>query len=114
MHIIWEQFTEQLILFFTDLNWRYIIIYVIIILGIKDNIEFKWWKNFLKKYNKELYASWYAGLILIIFFIVINYLEGDVTNATYISSLLRSYIVVIAFSDILVRRITKLGKPDKD
>lgn len=114
MEMIWQQISEQILLFFTDLNWRFIMLFTLIMMGIKDNIEFQWWNNLLEKINLNLFSSWIAGLLIILFFCLFSYLEDDELKASYISNLLRSYFVVIAFSDILMRKLRNLGKSQKD
>lgn len=114
MDIIWKQITEQILLFFTDLNWRYILLFVLVMMGIKDNVEFKWWGDLLEKVKLRLYSTWIAGLVMILVFCLFTYLEDGELTVPYISSILRSFFVVIAFSDIILRKLRNLGKPDKE
>jgi hypothetical protein len=56
-------------LFFNDLNWRFIIIYVFILYGMKHKEEFNWY-NELFKSNPFLDSlkTWITGIILMAFF----------------------------------------------
>jgi hypothetical protein len=117
MQQVWEEFSQEMGAFFTDLNWTYIFIFVMVMMGIKDNQEFAWWKKFLARWNLDLYASWIAGIVLMPFFVYFAWVEGYINTSAelgaYISSTLRSYVSVIAFSDILIRKLRKLGDTDK-
>ena len=114
MEIIWDQIKEQLLIFLTDLNWRYILIFIILLMGIKNNKEFEWWVLLMEKIKLKIYKTWITGLTIMLIFCISHHLEGDSINAKYISSLLRSFFVVIAFSDIILHQLNSKNNKEKN
>ena len=100
-----DDLKDEIELFFNDLNWTYILIYVFILYGIKNKEEFQWYNKLLSKY--ESYKVWIAGLIIACFFIFFKWLDLDI-HSEYISQLLRSMIIVIVFNSVFSKNISKI------
>jgi D-alanyl-lipoteichoic acid acyltransferase DltB (MBOAT superfamily) len=102
--------------FFHGLNWTYIFMYVMCLYGIKNNIEFDWYNELLdrKKWSSKL-KVWIAGVIVGLFFCFFTYMKGPgMLNSEYVSTLLRSWIIVIVFNTVANSRIQKsIGDLDK-
>lgn len=106
-------FTTELINFVSDLNNKFIIVYVLVIYGIKYNNEFQWYNDLFT--NKRKLASlkiWIAGWVIMVIFTIFCSLEEDLT-ATYVSTLMRSWIVVISCADFIVKLVKRHIKAQK-
>lgn len=97
-------------LFFDDLNWTYILIYVFVLYGIKYKEEFEWF-NILFDSNKYLksFKIWIAGIVIILLFCLFKGLEVGVT-ASYISQMMRSWIIVIVCNSIFSNKLNQIDK----
>lgn len=107
---IWLGIAPELQAFFGNLNWTYIIMYVIILYGIKYKMEFDWFNKLMKKLKTKTFTTWIAGFLIGGVFTLFSYLETNTLTWTYISTLLRSWFLVIAFSSIFIDGIVKLIK----
>lgn len=105
---ILEEMQNQLELFFHGLNWTYIMIFAFVVHGIRYKEEFEWYVEFFKKRKKlQPFKFWIAGLIVAFLFVVFTTLEGRI-DIPYISSILRSWIVVIVFNSVFSQKISRL------
>jgi hypothetical protein len=98
---------SEIQLFFSELNWTYIMLYSFIIYGIKYKEEFQWYNNLLEGTKVEPFKLWIAGIFTYLTFIIFKYFESGI-SVFYVSSILRSWIVVIVFNSILSDRIKKI------
>ena len=107
---IFKDIQAEIEFFFDDLNWTYILIYAFVLYGIKYKEEFIWYNNlFDKKENIKPFKIWVAGIIVIIIFSIFKGLEYQFTS-TYLSQLLRSWILVIVFNSALSKKIKDIDK----
>lgn len=105
---MFEDIQKDVEFFFDDLNWTYIIIYAFILFGIKHKEEFLWYNRMFDKHeNLKSFKVWAAGLIVMIVFCVFTAIEVGLT-ASYVSQLLRSWIVVIVFNSITTKKLKSL------
>lgn len=104
---------EEINLFFNDLNWTFILMFIFVLYGIKYKEEFEWYNKLLNK-NQFLKSikMWLSGFIVGVFFSIFRYLGPDIFNSEYLSQLLRSYMIVIIFNSILSKKINKLEKKE--
>ena len=121
LNVIMDSLSNELVWFFSDMNWTFIIVLMFAFWGIKYNKEdFSWFDDYIIKYTKgEKFRTWIAGGIIALFFLFFRWRESLIYpdiyfNATYISALLRSLFVAITMSKILIGVVVvtmeKLGK----
>jgi hypothetical protein len=119
--VIIDGIYKELIWFFTDLNWTYIIIMMLAFWGIKYNKEdFSWYDKFLiKPIKADKFRTWIAGIIVALFFLFFRWRDSinDTTitfDSFYISALLRSLFFAVSINKILIEivvvAVEKLGK----
>lgn len=94
-------------LFFNGLNWTYIMIYSFVVYGIKYKEEFEWYNKLFENPKIKPFKIWISGLIIALLFSFFKYLE-DGMEVSYISTLLRSWIIVIIFNSIFSEKIKKI------
>lgn len=107
---MFEDIQQHLEGFFDNLNWTFIFMYVIILYGIKHKREFNWYNNLFSSESWEDLKSWLAGIIVGLLFCFFYWEEGDELNGTYVSQLLRSWVVVLVFNTIFTDKIKKIEK----
>jgi hypothetical protein len=110
---VFEDIQVEVESFFNGLNWTFIMIFVFVLYGIKHKEEFEWYNKILDKSNFKSFKVWIAGFIIALFFCLFKNLEEQLTlsdASAYISTLLRSWIVVIVFNSIFSDRISKIDK----
>ncbi len=107
---IFKDIQGEVEFFFDDLNWTYILIYVFVLYGIKHKEEFQWFNDLFDK-NKYIksFKVWIAGLIIILIFTIFKGLESGL-EVSYISQILRSWIVVIVFNSVFSKKISQIDK----
>ena len=49
---IFTDIQDEVELFFEDLNWTYILVYVFVLYGMKHKEEFLWYNNIFEKNDK--------------------------------------------------------------
>lgn len=106
---LFEDLVSELENFLNDLNWTFILIYSFIIYGINHKSEFIWYTKLMKKTKLTNYQIWISGLFIMLSFILFRYLDIGV-DSEYISTLLRSFIVVIVFNDLFSRNLNRFEK----
>lgn len=100
---------KELEFFFSGLNWTYIFIYVITLFGIKSKQEFIWYNDFFNKRKSiKPFKVWIAGVILMFIFGLFSYLETSELKASYISQMLRSFVVVTVFNSFFIEKVKKI------
>jgi hypothetical protein len=109
---IFQDLQTELEFFVNDLNWTYIIIYAFILHGIKYKQEFEWFNQLFENSKLKSFKFWLSGIIVMTIFIIFKYFEGELT-VSYVSSILRSWIIVIVFNSFLSDKI-KIIEKSKD
>ena len=110
MSNIFIDFQEEFELFFEDLNWTYILMYVFVLYGIKHKEEFDWYNNlFDRNYSIKSFKVWVAGIIIMLLFCLFRGLEVGLT-ASYVSQILRSWVIVIIFNSIFSKKLHQIDK----
>ncbi len=94
--------------FFDHLNWTYIMIYSMILYGIKYKEEFLWYRRLIKRFKLKEFSAWIAGIVSGSFFVIFSYLENGEMTSMYISQLLRSWILVIIFNSAFSKKIDEI------
>lgn len=107
---VFTDIQNEIELFFDDLNWTYILIYVFVLYGIKQKDEFLWY-NQLFDNNETIkpFKVWIAGIVIILTFCLFRGLETGITPS-YVSQMIRSWIIVIVFNSIFSRKIQSIDK----
>lgn len=118
---IFQDIQHELEFFFSDLNWTFIFVFVICLYGMRHKPEFRWYNHFFNARPKiKDFKVWTAGFIIGILFCLFRWLDETVVfNAKYISTLLRSWLVVIVFNSVFTNKIEditheKKGKNSKN
>jgi len=112
----WQNGLEpELITFFNGLNWLYIIMFIVVLYGLKHTKELNWYENFCKKIKVDKYKNWIASILMGIIFIFFRWKDPELEiSIPYITSMLRSIFFAVVFSgifvDIPVVIIKRLGK----
>ena len=108
---IWKGVAPELQDFFGSLNWTYIIMYAIILYGIKYKVEFDWFNKIMIKLRTTTFSTWIAGFLVGAVFCLFKWLENSPPISwTYISTLLRSWFLVVVFASVFIDGIVKLIK----
>lgn len=109
MEHIFKDIQSELELFFTDLNWTYIFMYVIIIYGINHKSEFNWYNKLAKKYFED-FKLWISGLLLCLLFIIFRLIGPNSFDSEYIAQVLRSWMIVVVFNSFFSKKIKEVDK----
>jgi len=111
---VFEDIHRELQGFFTNLNWTYIFIYVMILYGIQHKTEFNWFNKLTTKQPWNDFKVWIAGFIIGTIFAFFHWAEGnDSTDAAYFSQMLRSWTLVIVFNSVFDKKIQKIENDNK-
>lgn len=103
--------SPELQAFFGGLNWTFIIMYTIILYGVTYKSEFDWFNDLMKKAKSEKFTTWIVGILTGAVFCLFKWLENDPpVNWTYVSTLLRSWFLVVVFASVFIDGIVKLIK----
>lgn len=108
MEQIFNDISLEFQLFFSNLNWLYIFLFSFLIYGIKNKEEFDWYNSLFNKLGhwKSL-KLWIAGLFLMVFHVIFAFLNNDFTSED-LSTLLRSWLIVIVFNTAITNKIKKI------
>ncbi len=112
---LWEKGIQpEVIDFLHGLNWTFILMFIIILYGLKHTNHFNWFDTQLDKIKSKEYKVWIAALITGLVFCFFKWKENDgLFGWAYASMLLRSIFFGVIFSsifvDIPVFIIQKLG-----
>lgn len=96
--------------FFGDLNWTYILMFIIILYGTTYKKEFDWWNDLVSKFSLNKWNVWITGFVIGLVFCFFRSIGPNVFDSEYISQLLRSWFCVIVFASVLIDGIVKLLK----
>lgn len=111
LNIIWKDLTPEIRSFFEGLNWTFIIMYTIILYGVAYKMEFDWFNGIMKKAKLTKFTTWIVGILAGLIFCLFKCLESDPgISWTYVSSMLRSWFLVVVFSSVLIDGVVKLIK----
>ena len=112
-----KQIQPELLFFLSDLNWTFIIIYLIVLYGIKHTDHYEWYIDLFEK-RKRLgkFKSWLAGIVIGVLFFIFRILGPNEFDSEYVSQFLRSLVLGITFSSLLVDWPIKLieGRTSKN
>lgn len=101
--ILENQITPEAIYFLSDLNWTFIIVYLIVLYGMKHTEYYDWFNDWVESKNKiRKFKVWLAGLIIGVFFIIFRWLGPDPITSEYVSQFLRSMILALTFSSLII------------
>ena len=105
----------ELISFFDGLNWLYIIMFIVVLYGLKHTNELEWYNNLCEKIKADKYKTWIAAILMSGIFCFFRWKDPEaIFNVPYITSMLRSILFAVVFSgifvDIPVVIIKRLGK----
>lgn len=108
---IWKGLEPDLLDFVEGLNWTYIIMFTIALYGITYKKEFNWFNRLMVRAKVEEYTVWIAGIIIGSVFSLFKWLEDSPPISwSYVSSLLRSWLLVVVFAYILIDGVVRLLK----
>jgi len=108
---IWSGIAPELKAFFGGLNWTYIIMYTILLYGVTYKSEFDWFNDILKKYKMSKYTTWMVGVLTGLVFCLFKWLENNPSISwSYVSTMLRSWFLVVVFASVFIDGIVKLIK----
>ena len=104
--------------FFGGLNWTFINMYVIILYGITYKREFEWFNSLMDRLSYKKFTTWIAGFFITtwiagffmcLIFCLFKWLDNNPpVTRNYISTLLRSWFIVVVFVSVLIGGIIKL------
>lgn len=98
-----KQIQPELIFFLSDLNWTFIIIYLIVLYGIKHTDHYEWYKDLFENKNKlGKFKTWLAGIAIGLTFFIFRMLGPDEFDSEYVAQFLRSLVLGVTFSSLLV------------
>lgn len=98
-----KQIYPEIVYFIGDLNWTFIIVYLVVLYGLKHTEHYDWYKDlFNNKPRLAKFKTWLSGLIIGVFFFIFRILGPDSFDSEYVSQFLRSIIMGITFSGLLV------------
>lgn len=109
LNTIWSGIAPELKAFFGGLNWTFIIMYTIILYGVSYKAEFEWFNDIMKKLKTTKFTTWITGILVGIVFCVFKHLNDGI-HSEYISTLLRSWFLVVVFSSVFIDGIVKIIK----
>jgi hypothetical protein len=101
---IWNtQIYPELLFYLDDLNWTFIITMIIVLYGIKHTEHYEWFNHYcdLNPHIKR-FKSWLIGITLGVLFCVFRYLGPLEFHSEYVAQYLRSLIIAITFSGLLI------------
>lgn len=108
---IWKDLAPELKDFFGGLNWTFIIMYTIILYGVTYKSEFDWFNDIQKKLKIAKFTTWIVGILTGIVFCIFKSLEADPgLSWGYVSTMLRSWFLVVVFASVFIDGIVKLLK----
>jgi hypothetical protein len=109
MLTVFDDIQTEIELFFNDLNWTYILIYVFILYGIKHKEEFEWYNKLFDGGPLSSLRAWVAGIVTALVFMFFKWGECCLSFG-YVSQLLRSWILVLVFNSVFSSKINKYDK----
>jgi hypothetical protein len=99
--VLWSHGLEPaLVDFLIGLNWHYIIMLTVIMYGLKHTNLLSWYCTLLGKFERYIY--WFTSLLLGFSYLIFRIFDGNPIDSFYISSLLRSIIFTVIFSNVFI------------
>ena len=105
---VFNEISKELEYFVNHLEWSFIIISSLVLFGIKYKDEFTWFVN-LTSGKLEIYRDWIAVGIVLVFFLFFRSLNLGF-DSEYLSSLLRSIIIIFIFNSDVNDKMKKNKK----
>lgn len=101
---IWnDQIYPEILFYLEDLNWTFIITFIIVLYGIKHTVHYEWFNHYVNlNPHIKRFKSWLIGLILGITFMIFRYLGPEDFHSEYVAQYMRSLIIAITFSGLLI------------
>lgn len=106
---IWKGIAPEMQAFFGGLNWTFIIMYTILLYGVTYKGEFDWFNDLLEKKRLIKFRTWIVGVLTGLVFCLFRWLEGGF-GWSYVSTMLRSWFLVVVFASVFIDGIVKLIK----
>jgi len=112
---IWyNQIYPEMIYYLTDLNWTFIISLIIVLYGVEHTKYYEGFKYYLDKIEViKKFRPWFIGLIMGLIFFTFRGLGVETINSEYVAQYLRSLILVITFSELVINGPINLIKGKK-
>jgi hypothetical protein len=108
---IWKGVAPELQAFFGGLNWTFILMYTIILYGVTYKTEFDWFNDIMKRFKLTKFTTWITGILTGLVFCLFKWLENDPSISWgYVSTMLRSWFLVVVFASVFIDGIVKLLK----
>lgn len=106
---LFENIRNELTVIVTDLNITYMLMYSLVLYGIKNKEEFKWYNSLLDR-NKDIkpFKVWIAGVFMMLVHCLFKFLESGELSASYVSQLLRSFVIVIVLNSVFTKKIKEI------
>jgi len=101
---LWEKGIQpEVVEFLEGLNWTFILMFIVILYGLKHTNHFNWFEKILEKIKINSYKIWIAAFITGLVFCLFKWQETPLEFGwNYVSSLLRSIFFGVVFSNIFV------------
>ena len=107
---IWKGIGPEIQTFFVDLNWTFVLMFIIILYGVSYKSEFDWYNDLIEKAKLTKFKTWLTGIILGSVFCLFRSIGDNVFDSEYIAQLLRSWLCVVVFSSVLIDGVVRLIK----
>jgi len=102
---IFDKLLEQLVLYINQLNWAYILTYILMAYAIKEITKSN---PVIRKLSKYVHLQWWSLLCGVLYGFLFVFLWGyDIRKVLW---LLQSLIFAIAFEKIIVTKLANLLK----
>lgn len=101
---LWEKGIQpEVVSFLNGLNWTFILMFIVILYGLKHTNHFNSFDDLLDKIGIKKYKIWIAALITGLIFCLFKWQETpELFGWGYCSTLLRSIFFGVVFSNIFV------------
>jgi hypothetical protein len=101
---IWnDQIYPEILLYLEDLNWTFIITFIIVLYGIKHTTHYEWFNHYGNINHKvKRFKTWIVGIVIGCYFMFFRWLGPDGFHSEYVAQYLRSLIIAITFSGLLI------------
>jgi hypothetical protein len=110
LKVIWMGIGPEIQSFFVDLNWTFVLMFIIVLYGVSYKIEFDWFNRLMSKWKLDTFKSWLTGVFLGLIFCFFRWKSGNTFDSEYIAQLLRSWLCVVVFSSVLIDGVVRLLK----
>ena len=107
---IWAGIGPEIQAFFVDLNWTFVLMFIIILYGVSYKSEFEWFNRLISKWKLNNFKTWLTGILLGLTFCFFRWQSDKTFDSEYIAQLLRSWLCVVVFSSVLIDGVVRLLK----